>query len=72
MQKGKGRQDWPLGEHLLNKGFELVYEDPEMAVRLARLGLRLSALLERGYDPFSPLPRPRRGRRGKGKKKKRS
>jgi len=73
MEKGKGRQDWPLGEHLLNKGFELVYEDPEMAIRLARLGLRLSALLEGGYDPFAPLPRrPRRGRRGKGKKKKRS
>ena len=72
MEKGKRRQDWPLGEHLLNKGFELAFEDPEMAIRFARLGLRLSALLERGYDPFAVSPRPKRGRRGKGKKKKRS
>jgi hypothetical protein len=68
MEKGKRQQDWPLGEHLLNKGFELVFEDPEMAIRLARLGLRLSALLETGYDPFAP-PKPKPGRRGKGKKK---
>jgi hypothetical protein len=68
MEKGKSRQDWPLGEHLLDKGFELAFEDPEMAIRFARLGLRLSALLEGGYDPFAP-PKPKRGRRGKGKKK---
>lgn len=68
MEKGKGRRDWRLGEHLLNKGFELAFEDPEMAIRFARLGMRLSALLERGYDPFA-APKPKRGRRGKGKKK---
>ena len=69
MEKGKRGQDWPLGEHLLNKGFELAFEDPEMAVRLASLGLRLSALLETGYDPFSESAKPRRGRRGKGGKR---
>ena len=68
MDKGKRRQDWLLGEHLLNKGFELAFEDPEMAIRFARLGLHLSALLKTGYDPFSPR-KPKRGRRGKGKKK---
>jgi len=69
MEKRKRQQDWPLGEHLLNKGFELAFEDPEMAIRFAKLGLSLSALLEAGYDPFSKSPKPRRGRRGKGKKK---
>ena len=69
MEKGKRRPDWPLGEQLLNKGLELAFEDPEMAIRLARLGLRLSAFLEGGYDPFSESAKPRRGRRGKGKKK---
>ena len=69
MEKGKRRQDWPLGEHLLNKGFELAFEDPEMAIRFASLGLRLSALLERGYDPFSDSAKPRRGRRGKARKR---
>ena len=68
MQKGKGRPDWPLGEHLLDKGLELAFEDPGMAVRLARLGLQLSAFLEGGYDPFA-APRPKGGRRGKGRKK---
>ncbi len=68
MEKGKRQQEWPLGEHLLDKGFELAFEDPAMAIRFARLGLHLSALLERGYDPFSPR-KPKRGRRGKGKKK---
>ncbi|HVG10604.1 MAG TPA: hypothetical protein VNM67_23065 [Thermoanaerobaculia bacterium] len=68
MEKGKRQQDWLLGEHLLNKGFELAFEDPEMAIRFARLGLCLSALLEGGYDPFSESAKPRRGRRGKGKK----
>ena len=70
MEKGKRQQeDWPLGEHLLNKGFELAFEDPEMAIRLARLGVRLSALLARGYDPFSVVKKPKRGRRGKGQGK---
>jgi len=72
MEKGKGQQgDWPLGEHLLNKGFELAFEDPEMAIRLARLGLRVSLLLNRGYDPFSTTRKPKRGRRGKGRGKRR-
>ena len=69
MEKGKRRQDWPLGEHLLDKGFDLVFEDPGMALRLARLGLQLSVLLDRGYDPFAQSRKPRRGRRGKGRKK---
>lgn len=68
MEKEKTRPGWALGEHLLNKGFELAFEDPEMAVRFARLGLHLSALLEGGYDPFTRSAKPR-GRRGKGKKK---
>lgn len=67
MENGKRRPGWPLGEHLLNKGMELAFEDPGLAIRLTRLGLRLSAFLEAGYDPFSP-PKPKRGRRGKGKK----
>ena len=69
MEKGKRRPDWPLGEHLLSKGLELAFEDPGMAIRLARLGLQLSALLGKGYDPFAGSSRPKRGRRGKGRKK---
>lgn len=69
MEKGKRRPDWPLGEHLLSKGLELAFEDPGMAVRLARLGLQLSAFLQRGYDPFAPVKPPKRGRRGRGRKR---
>lgn len=69
MEKRKRRPAWPLGEQLLDKGLELAFEDPEMAIRFARLGLRLSAFLEGGYDPFSDAAKPRRGRRGKGRKR---
>lgn len=69
MDKGDRRQGWPLGEHLLVKGLELAVEDPAMAIRLARLGMRISILLARGYDPFSPLKKPKPGRRGKARKK---
>ena len=69
MEKGKRRPRWPLGEHLLDKGLELAFEDPGMAVRLARLGLQLSALLEGGYDPFAAAANPKRGRRGKGRRR---
>ena len=73
MQKGKTRPGWALGEQLLDKSFELAFEDPRTAVRFASLGVRLSALLARGYDPFAQLPKkPKTGHRGKGKKKKRS
>jgi hypothetical protein len=69
MENGKRRPGWPLGEHLLDKGLELAFEDPGMAVRLARLGLQLSAFLAGGYDPFAEPPKPKRGRRGKGRKR---
>lgn len=69
MEKGKRQPGWPLGERLLDKGLELAFEDPGMAIRLARLGLQLSSFLEGGYDPFAEPPKPKRSRRGKGRKR---
>lgn len=69
MEKGKARPAWGLGRRLLSKSLEIAFEDPETAVRLANLGVRMSAYLGEGYDPFADRARPKRGRRGKGKKK---
>lgn len=60
--------DWRLGRQLLDKSLEMVREDPGTAVRLANLGVRISAILARGYDPFAELPKPKRRPRGKGRK----
>ena len=68
-ENGEKPPGWPLGEHLLSKGYELAFEDTGMAIRFARLGLRLSALLEGGYDPFAPPAKPGQGGQDKGRKK---
>jgi hypothetical protein len=69
MEKRKRRAAWPLGEHLLGKSYELAFEDPEMAVRFARLGVRLASFLEGGYDPFAERVQPKPARRAKARKR---
>ena len=67
MGTAKPPSGWDLGRQLLDKSLELAYRDPEMAVRLANLGVRAAALIAKGYDPFAPKvkrkPRRRRKKR---------
>lgn len=66
METGKPPPDRRLGRDLLDKSLELAREDPAMAVRLANLGMRMSAFLAGGYDPFAEKGEPRaRGRKRK-------
>lgn len=67
MATGKAPPEWRLGRDLLEKSLELAREDPVMTVRLANLGMRASAFLAGGYDPFaekgSAKPRGRKRKR---------
>ncbi|HET9226052.1 MAG TPA: hypothetical protein VFR31_05260 [Thermoanaerobaculia bacterium] len=66
MATGKPPPGWRLGPDLMDKSLELALEDPAMAVRLANLGVRVSAFLAGGYDPFAERGRGRpRGRNGR-------
>jgi hypothetical protein len=67
MGRGKSPPAWGLGRRLMRKSLDLAFEDPEMAVRFARLSVRVSAILGEEFDPFAKRPRPKRGgRRKKG------
>lgn len=52
-----------LGRSLMRKSLDLAFEDPEMAVRFANLGVRASAILGEQYDPFGEPAKPKRERK---------
>ena len=68
MKKAEFPTAWWLGRSLMRKSLDLAFEDPEMAVRLANLGVRASAILGEEHDPFAEPAKPKRGRRRKASK----